>query len=431
MPQELSAAEAAQLINQTDALASGLGPAWPPELMAQLGEREDWQDLTIDGALVTVGTALFGRSGVRYRSGFYGPLERILIDTGARIEYVPADFRRFGPLLAEVSPRVMCTAASPPDAEGWCSLSLHAGGTVEQFRAAGADPERLLIVEVNEQFPATRGFGEYRHALHLDEIDVLVRGSVGPTAIPGKEVDDVSAQIAANAIEHIKDGSTLQTGIGSIPEAIATQLAEGPGGDYGIHSEMFTDGLMKLQRSGKVTNKKGFNDGVSVCTFALGSRELYDWLDGNDEVAFLPVDQVNSPHLMNENRQMVTVNGALSIDLYGQVVADTMGGKQFSGTGGGEDFVSGPAYVAGGTSMLCFASLGGPKDAQVSRIVANHPAGTIVTTPRHQLDIVVTEYGSVDLALLTVAERARALASIAHPDHREELLAAAEQVGPS
>jgi acyl-CoA hydrolase len=424
----MTAAEAAQLIETSDALASGLGPAWPPELMAQLGEREDWEELTIDGALVTVGTALFGRPGVRYRSGFFGPLERILVDTGARIEYVPADFRRFGPLLAEVAPRVMAVAAAPPDEDGWCSLSLHAGGTIDQLKAASDDPERLLIVEVSDQFPRTRGAGEYRHALHLDEIDVLIRGSVGPTPVPGKEIDEVSAQIAANAIEHIADGSTLQTGIGAIPEAIAAQLADGPGGDYGIHSEMFTDGLMKLQRSGKVSNRKGLNDGVSVCTFALGSRELYDWLDDNDEVAFLPVDEINSPHVMNENRQMVTVNGALSVDLYGQVVADTRSGKQFSGTGGGEDFVSGPAYVEGGTSMLCFASQGGPEGAQVSRIVAQHPAGTIVTTPRHQLDIVVTEYGSVDLALLTVRERAQALASIAHPDHRDELIAAAELI---
>jgi acyl-CoA hydrolase len=428
MPRELSAADAAALVLPTDNLASGLGPAWPPSLMAALGQRDDWVDLTVDGALITTGTELFNREGVRYRSGFFGPIERYVADAGGRVEYVPADFRRFGPLLAEIEPRVMATAAAPPDADGWCSLSLHAGGTIPQMRAAGADPDRLLIVEVHEGFPRTRGLDKHRHALHLDEIDVLVRGELGPTAIPPREIDETAQAIAAHAIEHIADGSTLQTGIGAVPEAIASQLAAGSGGDFGIHTEMFNDGLMKLHQAGKITNKKGLYDGVSVCTFAIGSRELYDWLDDNDEIAFLPVDQVNDPNIMTENRQMVTVNGALAIDLYGQVVADTLGGKQFSGVGGGEDFVSGPAYVIGGTSLLCFASTAGSGDERVSRILPQLPAGTLVTTPRHQLDVVVTEFGAVDLATLTVAERAKALASIAHPDFRSELEAAAEAI---
>ncbi len=429
MPRELSAADAAALINPTDQFASGLGPAWPPSLMVALGQRDDWEALTVDGALITTGTELFNREGVRYRSGFFGPIERFVADAGGRVEYVPADFRRFGPLLAEIEPRVMATAAAPPDADGWCSLSLHAGGTIPQLRAAGADPDRLLIVEVNPGFPRTAGHGDHRHALHVDEIDVLVAGELGPTAIPPREIDDVARAIASHAISHIKPGSTLQTGIGAVPEAIATQLAEGPAGDFGIHTEMFNDGLMKLHLAGKVSNNKGLNDGSSVCTFALGSRDLYDWLDGNTEVAFLPVERVNDPHIMTQNRQMVTVNGALAIDLYGQVVADTLGGKQFSGVGGGEDFVSGPAYAVGGTSLLCFASTAGEGDQRVSRILPQLPAGTLVTSPRHQLDLVVTEFGAVDLATLTVAERAHALASIAHPVFRPELEAAAAEIG--
>jgi acyl-CoA hydrolase len=428
MPRELSAADAAALINSTDQFASGLGPAWPPSLMLALGQRDDWSDLTVDGALITTGTELFNREGVRYRSGFFGPIERFVADAGGRVEYVPADFRRFGPLLAQIEPRVMATAAAPPDADGWCSLALHAGGTIPQLRAAGADPDRLLIVEVNEGFPRTHGLDEFRHAIHVDEIDVLVRGELGPTAIPPREIDDTARAIAAHAIEHIADGSTLQTGIGAVPEAISSMLAAGSGGDYGIHTEMFNDGLMKLHLAGKVSNQKGLHDGTSVCTFALGSRELYDWLSDNDEIAFLPVDEVNDPKIMTQNRKMVTVNGALAVDLYGQIVADTLGGKQFSGVGGGEDFVSGPAYVLGGTSLLCFASTAGEGEERVSRILPQMPAGALITTPRHQLDIVVTEFGAVDLATMTVGERAQALASIAHPDFREELLAAAQLI---
>lgn len=429
MARELSAADAAALIQPKDQLASGLGPAWPPSLMVALGQRDDWDDLTVDGALITTGTELFNREGVRYRSGFFGPIERYVADVGGRVEYVPADFRRFGPLLAEIKPRVMATAAAPPDADGWCSLALHAGGTIPQLRAAGADPDRLLIVEVNEGFPRTHGLDGFRHAVHVDEIDVLVQGELGPTPIPPKEVNETARAIAANAIGHIADGSTLQTGIGAVPEAIASMLAAGDGGDYGIHTEMFNDGLMKLHLAGKITNQKGLYDGISICTFSLGSRELYDWLDDNDEVAFLPVDEVNDPKIMTQNRQMVTVNGALAVDLYGQVVADTLGGRQFSGVGGGEDFVSGPAYMEGGTSLLCFASTAGSGDARVSRILPQFPAGAVVTTPRHQLDVVVTDFGSVDLATLTVTERAHALASIAHPDFRPELDAAAAEIG--
>lgn len=421
MPRTLSAEQAAQEIKSSDHFGSGLGPAWPPALMAALGARTDWQDLTVDGALCTVGTELFTREGVRYRCGFFGPIERFSRDAGGRIEYVPADFRRFGPLLAQEPPRVMATAAAPPDADGWCSLSLHAGGTVPQLAAAGKDPGRVLIVEVSELFPRTFGDGEHSHRIHVDDIDILIESDAGPTPVPSPELDDVDRAIAANAAKHITDGSTLQTGIGSVPQAIAEELSRGRGGDYGIHSEMFNDGLMQLHKAGKVSNAKGSNDGLSVTTFALGSRELYDWLHENGQVAFLPVELINDPHLLARNRKLVTVNGALALDLYGQVMADTKAGHQFSGVGGAEDFISGPAYAEGGNSLLCLRSTAEVDGKTISRIQAQFPAGTVVTTPRHQLDIVVTEHGSVDLATLTVAERAEALASIAHPDFRDEL----------
>lgn len=430
MPKELNAEQAAALLKPIDELASGLGPAWPPALMAALGERDDWEKLSVDGALVTVATQLFTRKGVRYRSGFFGPIERYSRDAGGNVEFVPADFRRFGPLLSQISPRVMVTAAAPPDADGFCSLSLHAGGTVGELRAAGADPDRLLIVETSDRFPRTFGLlPEHIHRLHVDEIDVLITAGGEPTSIPTQEIDDTDRALAAHAAKHIADGSTLQTGIGSVPEAIANHLATTPGGDYGIHTEMFNDGLMTLHKAGKVTNRKDMFDGKSVTTFALGSRDLYDWLDENEEVAFLPVEHINDPHVIANNRQMVSVNGALSVDLFGQVVADTRDGQQFSGVGGAEDFVSGPAYAEGGNSMLCLHSTATVSGEVISRILPQLPTGTVVTTPRHQLDIVVTEHGSVDIATMTVRERAEALASIADPDFRVELEAAAALIG--
>ena len=175
----------------------------------------------------------------------------------------------------------MATAAAPPDADGWCSLSLHAGGTIEECMRAGADPGRTLVVEVSDRFPRTLGVPpQHPHALHVDQIDLLVRGEDGPLVLPDVTPGPVHIAIAQHARRYIPNGATLQTGIGVIPSAIATLLAEGDGGDYGIHSEMFTDGLMCLHERGKVSNAgKGIFDGVSVATFAMGSERLYEWLE--------------------------------------------------------------------------------------------------------------------------------------------------------
>ncbi|MBU8824500.1 acetyl-CoA hydrolase/transferase family protein [Mycolicibacterium goodii] len=443
MPTELTAEQAATRLRTADTLGLPLGPGQPPAFLQALGARADWTDLRVYGALLAVLTELFNRPGVHYVSGFYGPLERALRDAGADVDFAPADFRRFGPLLRQQSPRVMATAASPPDADGWCSLSLHAGGTVGELRRAGADPERLLVVEVSEAFPRTYGLGERHrgqgaqrpgielgHRLHVDEIDILIRSDAQPLALPGGDAPptDVDRAIAANAVAYMPSGTTLQTGIGSIPNQIATLLAEGDGGEYGLHSEMFTDGCMRLHRAGKVANtRKGQYDGVSVTTFAFGSTELYEWLDDNREIAFLPVEIVNSPEVIAANEQMVTINGALAVDIQGQVVADTIDGSQFSGIGGAEDFVAGAGLELSDRSLICLPSTF-TKDGHLhSRIVPWFGPGAVITTPRHHTDVIVTEYGAAELEGLTVRERGRALAAIAHPLFRDDLLEAAER----
>ena len=223
------------------------------------------------------------------------------------------------------------------------------------------------------------------------------------------------------------EGATLQTGIGSVPSRIVALLAEGDGGDYGVHSEMFTTGLMRLHEAGKVSNRKGQFDGVSVATFAAGSEDLYDWLRGNQDVAFLPVDLINSPELIARNRLMTTINGALAIDIHGQVVADTIAGSQFSGIGGHEDFISGPALSLEDRSLLCLPSTAVVGGETISRIVPWFEAGAVITTPRHQVDVVITEHGAAELQGLTVRQRGEALAAIAHPDFRDELMETAGQ----
>lgn len=422
----MTADDAAALVRPVDTLAMPLGTGQPHLFLEALGKRADWVDLRVGGALLTVFTDLFSHQGVHYLSGFFGPMERLLRDTGANLSFAPADFRRFGPILDAQPPRVMCTAAAPPDADGYCSLSLHAGATVAHLHAAGADPDRLLVVEVSERFPRTRGLlPAHRHAVHLDEIDALVESDRAPYPLVDPEPTDVDRAIADHVRAFVPDGATLQTGIGGAPSVVATLLADGPGGDYGVHSEMFTTGLMRLHEAGKVTNRKGSYDGVSVATFAVGDESLYDWLDGNDEVAFLPVEHVNSPEAIARNRSMVTLNAALAVDIHGQVVADTIAGTQYSGIGGHEDFVAGPALSLEDRSLLCLPSTVTVAGEVRSRIVPWFERGAVITTPRHQVDLVVTEFGVAELQGRTVRQRGEALAAIAHPAFRDELHEAA------
>src|SRR5262245_26632913 len=243
--QELTPDGACQWVRDADTLAVPLGPGQPVEFLHALGARERFERLDVFGALLVDAFALFTRPGVKLRSGFYGPVERALRDAGHAVRFVAADFRRFTWIARKMAPRVMATAAAPPDRDGLCSLSLHAGATVDELLRCGRDPDRLLIVEANPRLPRTLGLPpEHLHAIHTREIDVLIHSEREPIALPDAAPDEVERAIAAHAARLITDGATLQTGIGGIAGAIAQTLAEGSGGDYGGHSEMFTSGLL-------------------------------------------------------------------------------------------------------------------------------------------------------------------------------------------
>ena len=425
----VTADEAAERLEATDTLGIPLGPGQPPAFLQALGKRTDWEDLRVYGALLAVGSDLFNHPNVHYLSGFFGPLERMLRDAGANIGFAPADFRRLAPLLEEQAPRVMATVAAPPDAERLLqplaarraarSTSCTARGPIRtacsSSRSPSASPARAGCR------PTTCTRSTWTRSTCSSR--ATRRRSRFPTLRP----TEADRAIAEHAARFIPDGATLQTGIGSIPSTLVQLLAEGDGGGYGVHSEMFTTGLMRLHEAGKVANEKGQFDGVSVTTFAFGTEELYDWLDGNQDVAFLPVEVVNNPDVIARNRGIVTINGALAIDIHGQVVADTLGGRQFSGIGGHEDFVSGPGLSLEDRSLLCLPSTVTVDGELRSRIVPWFDAGAVITTPRHQIDVVVTEYGIAELQGKTVHQRGEALAAIAHPDFRDDLLAAAER----
>jgi acyl-CoA hydrolase len=413
-----------------DTIGFGLGPANPDAFLTALGHRADWEDLVLGGALLLNLYEVLTNPNVSYRCGFFGPAERMLLAQGANIELVPGGFRQFAPILRRYNPRVMVVQGAPPE-DGAVNLSLHLGATRDELLLAGRDPARLLVVEVNPNLPRTCSLPpEFTNTVPLDLVDIVVETDGVPYTLPDMPPDEVDRAIAEEARAFVSDGTTLQIGIGAVPNMVARLLASGPGGGYGIHSEMFTDGLMELHLAGKVTNEsKSIYNGVSITTFALGSSRLYQWLDRNEQVAFVPVQVVNDPTVIAENHSFVSINGALSVDLYGQVVADAIDGKQISGVGGHEDFVAGAEMQLDDHSLVCIRSTAVANGVTRSRIVPFLPEGSVVSTPRHHTGVVITEYGAAHLAGRTVRERAAALAAIAHPDFRDELREAAATLG--
>ena len=429
-PRNCTPDEAVAALEARDTIGFGLGPANPDALLTALGRRDDWEDLVLGGALLLNFYEVLTNPNVSYRCGFFGPAERMLFAQGANIELVPGGFRQFAPILRRYDPRVMMVQGAPPE-DGAINLSLHLGATRDELLLAGSDPDRLLIVEVNPNLPRTCSLPpEFTNTVPLDLVDMVVEADGMPYTLPEMPPDDIDRAIAEEARSFVGDGATLQIGIGAVPNMVARLLANEPGGGYGVHSEMFTDGLMELHLAGKITNDaKSIYNGVSITTFALGSSKLYRWLDRNQQVAFVPVQVVNDPTVIAENHAFVSINGALSVDLYGQVVADAIDGKQISGVGGHEDFVAGAEMRLDDHSLVCIRSTAVANGVTRSRIVPFLPEGSVVSTPRHHTGVVITEYGTADLAGRTVRERAASLAEIAHPDFRDGLREVASTLG--
>ena len=426
--QTISAAKAIQLLHTSDTITLGFGPAFPVPFMEALGDRDDWQDLTVYAAILPAYYDGLSHPNVKLRSLFFGPVERHMQAIGADIHYIPTDLRRQA-LFAKKNPtRVFICAVSPPDSDGYVSLSANAT-QYEDIVACSQDPKRLLIFIATAQLPHTLGyFPDYPHRIHLDDVDFLIESDFSPTMMADVPLGSLEKTLAQNIQPFIPNKATLQTGFGSIPGAVIKALSQGPNGDYGIHSEMFTNGLMHLCQAGKVSNEyKGIFTGISVCAFAMGSAELYEWLHQNDQVRFIPPKCINSPAVIAENFNMRSVNGALMLDLAGQIVADTIDGSQYSGIGGHEDFTSGASMEDDDRSIICLPATVTLNGQLTSRITAQLSAGSIITTPRHQLDIVVTEFGAAEVAGLTTKERAHALAEIAHPQFRDALHESSER----
>jgi acyl-CoA hydrolase len=298
---------------------------------------------------------------------------------------------------------------SPPDEHGYCSL-----GTSVEAALAAVGSARLVVAQLNRSVPRTLGDS----FVHVSRIDLAVEVDVPPYELEPKAIGDVERRIGAYVAELVPDGATIQMGIGTIPVAIGEALRDKR--DLGVHTEMFSDGVVDLVEAGAVTGgAKEVNRGKIVSTFVLGSRRLYDFVNDNPMVELRPVDYTNDTAVIRRFRRMVAINSAIEIDLTGQVCADSIGQRLYSGVGGQMDFVRGAALAEEGRAVIAIPSTAAGGTA--SRITPFLRSGAGVTTTRAHVRTVVTEWGVAELFGKSISERAKALVSIAHPDFRDEL----------
>lgn len=299
---------------------------------------------------------------------------------------------------------------APPDEHGFMSFGI----SVDYTKVA-AECASTVIAAVNPNMPRTLG----DCFVHVSEVDSIVETEEQIIEIPLPRIGEIEQAIGENVAGLIEDGSTLQLGIGAIPDAVLLFLKEKR--DLGIHTEMFSDGVVDLVEQGVVTNKaKSLHRDKMIATFLMGSRRLYDFVSNNPQVEMHTVDYTNDPFIISRNERMVSINSALQVDLTGQICADTIGYRQYSAVGGQVDFVRGSGRSMGGKSVIALPSTA--SGGKMSRIMTSLTEGAAVTTSRNDVHFVVTEYGAVDLRGKTVRQRAEALISIAHPDFRQELM---------
>ena len=411
-----TAAEAVKVIKSGDHIhlsSVASAPQCLIKAMCERGANHEFKDVHIHH-LHTEGPAPYADpqfEGIfQLDSFFVGGNVRKVTQSGYA-DYIPVFLSETQKLYR--SGTVPCDVAmiqvSTPDKHGYVSL-----GTSVDATLAAVETARTVIAVVNKHVP--RSFGDAM--IHSSKIDLFVQDDTPLEEAHFTEPNEIETRIGKHCAALIEDGATLQMGIGAIPNAVLAQL--GNHKNLGIHTEMFSDGVIDLVESGVVNgSKKTLHPGKLVATFLMGTRRLYDFVDKNACVEMRPVDYVNDPRVIAQNEKMVSINSCIEVDLMGQVASETIGLKQFSGTGGQVDYVRGAAWSAGGKSIMAMPSTAAKGKA--SRIVPFLAQGAAVTTSRNDVDYVVTEYGIARLKGKTLKQRARALIAVAHPDFRPML----------
>jgi 4-hydroxybutyrate CoA-transferase len=397
------------------------GAATPTPLLVALAARGPelagvtTVGLHLDGPCPHLEPAMAGH--IRHRALFIGPNAREAVNDG-RADYVPIFLSDIPHLFTRgILPLdAVFINVTPPDAHGYCSLGTSDDATLAAVRSAA-----VVIAQLNPAMPRTLGDS----FVHVSEIDVAVEVSQPPHVHPVESIGEVERQIGAHVAELVPDGATLQLGIGAIPAAVGDALRGKR--DLGIHTELFTDTVVDLVESGALTGSlKEINRGKIVSAFVMGTPRLYRFIDDNPMVEMRPVDYTNDTAVIRRFRRMVAVNSAIEVDVSGQVVADSIGRRLYSGVGGQMDFIRGAALAEEGRAIVALPSTAA--GGSVSRIVASLREGAGVVTTRAHVRTIVTEWGVAELFGRSMAERARALIAVAHPDFRDELTASTRQL---
>ena len=368
---------------------------------------------------LTVGPADYVKPGMekhlRVNTMFISANIRKAVQEG-RADFTPVLLSEFTLLFKnKVLPLdVALIHVSPPDEHGFCSLGVEVGLT-----KSPAESAKIIIAEVNQQMPRTLG-DSFIHVSRLNYI-VPVDYPLPEMAMGGDGVSEITEKMAKAIAELIPDGATMQMGIGAIPDAVLKYLFEKK--DLGIHTELFSDGVIDLFEAGVLTNaRKTLHPGKMVAGFIIGTRRLYEWVDDNPLIELHPTEYVNDPFVIAQNERQVALNSAIEVDLTGQVCADSIGPKLYSGVGGQLDFIYGASRSKGGVPIIALPSTTTLRDGtRISRIVPMLNQGAGVVTTRNHVRYVVTEYGVADLYGLSIRQRAKALINISHPDFREDL----------
>ena len=335
-----------------------------------------------------------------------------------RADFMPCYYKDAPKLWREhVKADVFYATVSPMDKHGWFSFGVAASNARAQMSRA-----KRVFLEVNEFMPRAHGTG----VVHISEVDAICENNAPLAELGEVPINEKDKYIAKFIADLIPDGSTIQLGIGGMPNAVGQQLLDKK--DLGIHSEMFTDGMFQLIEAGVVTNRlKSINKNKAISGFAAGSKKLYDFLDDNPGVEFHSIEYVNDINVIAQHDNFISVNGTVEVDLIGQACSESIGPQQFSGTGGQVDFVRGANASKGGKSFLTTYSTA--KNDTISKITHQLTPGAHVTCSKNDIDYLVTEYGAVQLKGKTASQRAKALISIAHPKFREELTFEAKKLG--
>ena len=420
--------EAVKLVKDGDWVDYSVGIGFPVLLDAALAKRKDeLRDIKIRGSLAMQPIQAVEQDRERrtftYNSWHCSGYERKLCDKGL-CNYIPMIFRNMASYYRRyLTVNVAMISVAPMDNKGFFNFSM-----VNCTTRAILDAADLIILEVNEHMPHV--YGGQEDCIHISEVDVVVEGEHKPLAqLPVPPATEIDEKIASLLLPHIPDGATIQLGIGGMPNSVGKLMAESDLKDLGMHTELLSDGFVDLYEAGKLTNsRKTLHRGKGVFGIALGSQRLYDWVGENQGLLSFPMDYVNQPSVMAQMENMISINNCIAIDLYGQVSSESAGTRHISGTGGQLDFSTGAYDAPGGKGFICMTSSYRDKTGNLkSRILPKFTEGDIITTPRTQAFYIVTEYGIVNLAGRSTWERAELLISLAHPDFRDELIAAADK----